>query len=281
MNKLIKLICAILIIMAGAAASVQAQSQQESNWWNADVWNNDDRGFNWYPPDPPPESKKEPAKKDQQATVKKPEPPKDIKKMKSIEEIKKEALRLRDVAIIDPTEKNVHAYLTANKYIMDKSAMFTDVWRRVVWQNPDVDYNTKSPQANFAQVAMKESKGLRTEALLEQLSKTHGVVFFFRSDCEFCHMQAPILKMMREQYNIEVLAVSLDGRKIKEFKDAKVDNGISQYLSQGRGIDTVPAMYLVSRDQKQVVPLGAGVLAMDEIVERIRVLYATKPGDEF
>jgi hypothetical protein len=40
-------------------------------------------------------------------------------------------------------------------------------------------------------------------------------------------------------------------------------------------------MYLISRDQKQVIPLGAGVLAMDEIVERIRVLYSTKPGDDY
>ena len=52
-------------------------------------------------------------------------------------------------------------------------------------------------------------------------------------------------------------------------------------LSRGRGIDTVPAMFLVSRDKKEIVPLGAGVLAMDEMVERIRVLYATKPGDDF
>jgi conjugal transfer pilus assembly protein TraF len=40
-------------------------------------------------------------------------------------------------------------------------------------------------------------------------------------------------------------------------------------------------MFLVSRDQKQVVPLGSGVLALDEIVERARVLTTTKVGQSF
>ena len=87
--------------------------------------------------------------------------------------------------------------------------------------------------------------------------------------------------MLNKNYGIEVLPVSLDGRGIREFPQFKPDNGISQVLSRGRGIETVPAMYLVSRDQKQIIPFGTGVLAMDEIVERIRVLYATKPGDDF
>jgi hypothetical protein len=38
---------------------------------------------------------------------------------------------------------------------------------------------------------------------------------------------------------------------------------------------------LVSRDQKQVLQLGSGVLAMDEIVERARVLTTTQVGEAF
>lgn len=252
-----------------------AQDAPEGNWWNADPWASPDRGFNWYPPDVP----KPPAKKPEPSQSK--TKPKNIRQMASIEEIRKEVVRLRDQAIMYPTEKNIYAYLDANQFVMDKSSYFTDMWKRVVWQHPEIDYNVKNPNANFAQTAMKEKRTLDTEALMETLSKTHGVLFFYRGDCEFCHMQAPIAKMLRVRYGIDVLAVSIDGAKIREFPDAKRDNGISMLVSQGRGVETVPAMYLVSRDQKQVIPLGAGVLAMDEIVERIRVLYSTKPGENY
>lgn len=247
---------------------------QTVNWWEKDPWTNPERGFNWYPPDEP--VRKAPDKPQAKQKTKK-----NIKEMTSVEDIRKELTRLRDQAIIDPTEKNIYAYLDANQFVMDKSAMFTDVWRRVVWQNPDVDYNIRNPAANFAQVALKSKRSEDTRSLMQRLSNSHGVLFFYRSDCEFCHMQAPILKLLRDQYRIEVMAISVDGGAIKEFPDARKDNGISMVVSQGRGIETVPALYLVSRDQKQVIPLGAGIMAMDEIVERIRVLYSTRPGQEF
>ena len=43
-------------------------------------------------------------------------------------------------------------------------------------------------------------------------------------------------------------------------------------------VRTVPALYLVSNDSKTVTLLGTGALAGDEIVERVRVLKATRPG---
>lgn len=259
-----------------------------SNWWESDPWSNPERGFNWYPPDPPPapkpkkeEPKKEEPKKEAPKTAEKKEPPKRLEDLKTVEEIRKEVVRLRDIAIMEPSEKNIYTYLQANQYVMDKSSYFTDVWRRVVWQNPEIDYNARSPTANFAQVAMKERKNLESDALMDQLARTHGVVFFFRSDCDYCHLQAPVLQSLKQNFKIEVLPITLDGRPMREFPDARPDNGIASVVSRGRGIETVPALYLVSRDQKEIVPLGAGVLAMDEIVERIRVLYTTKPGDSF
>jgi conjugal transfer pilus assembly protein TraF len=116
---------------------------------------------------------------------------------------------------------------------------------------------------------------------MASLAKTHGVLFFYRSDCEFCKLQAPIMQMLNQRYGIEVLAVSVDGGGIREFPNAKLDNGISLVVTQGRGVQTVPALFLVSRDQKQVLQLGSGVLAMDEIIERARVLTTTQVGEAF
>jgi len=60
--------------------------------------------------------------------------------------------RRRDVDIMKPTPENMLEWQRAQKFVLDKSSMFADMQRRVLWANPEVDYNTVSPAANFAQV---------------------------------------------------------------------------------------------------------------------------------
>jgi len=258
--------------------SVLPAKSQSRNWWDDDIWRQPERGFNWYPPDPP-----KPAASAASRPTPKPsaQPAANIKDLDSIAKVRAELARLRDVAILKPTSENLLAYLEANQYVMDKSAYFADMWRRVVWANPSVDYNARFPAATFAQTAIKEERDRTTDELLALLAKTHGLLFFFRSDCQYCHIQAPVLRMLADRYGVEVLPISMDGGPMPGLPTAKPDNGISRVVTQGQGIDTVPSLFLVSRDQREVIALGAGVLAMDEIVERVRVLLSTKPGQSY
>lgn len=276
-----KVLIKYLLVMIISALTVIKPACAQSSWWEEDIWANPERGFNWYPPDEVPAPKDPKAKAAAAPKAKPAAKPKNIREMQSVDDIHAEWKRLRDQAILQPTEKNIYAYLDANQWVQDRAQYFQDMWRRVTWKNPDVDYNNRNPNANFAQAAMKDIKFDKTNQIMSDLSKTHGIVFFFKSDCEFCHIQAPILKMMQSRYGIEVLAISMDRGGMKEFPHAKPDNGISMFVSQGRGIDVFPAVYLVSKDKKEVVPLGSGVLAMEEIVERIAVLTSTQPGQDF
>jgi conjugal transfer pilus assembly protein TraF len=247
-------------------------------WWEDSPWAKDDRGFHWYPPE---KKVVKPVKKkpvEQQAAVPK---PKRLQEITDAKDLREEVDRRKRVAIMNPSPENMYAYLEGNKFIQDKAAMFTDVWRRTVWQNSDLDYNVRNPTANFAQVDIKQARTRAYDAQVKDLSKNNGLMFFFRGDCQYCKIQAPILQMVTRQYGFRVMAVSLDGGGMDEFPGAKVDNGISKIVSNGEGVLNVPALYLVSDDTKRVVPIGAGVLAMDEIVDRIRVLVNTAPGTEF
>lgn len=241
----------------------------QAGWWDDTPWKDPDRGFNWYPPDKPKQGKETTPKQ------------KSIKEMTSMEEIQKELKRLQDLAILTPTQSNVLAFLEAQQWLMEKSSVFADTTRRVVWQNPQVDYNNRSPVANFALTAKRDMRRQEQQVTLAELSRDYGLMFFFRSDCNFCHQQAPVLKMLEARYGLPVMAVSLDGGGIQQFPDAKRDNGVSMMISGGQGIQHVPALYLVQRESKAAILIGTGVLAQDEIVERIRVLTRTTPGQEF
>lgn len=255
------------VVMAAADGE-----QKASNWWEDDVWANPDRGFNWYPPDKP-KAKPDPKKRQEQKRT-------DIRSMTDLEEIKKEVEALRAKAVLEPSEANVFAYMAAQEFVLSKAAMFADVARRVVWQNPEIDSNVRQPIATYSATAKRERTAAQGRNVMATLSKTHGLVFFFRGDCPFCHDFAPIVKGVSDQYGIEVMPVTLDGGNLPEFPRPKRDNGISSFVSSGSGIQTVPALYLVSNDQKTVTLIGVGALSMEDVTERIRVLTSTKPGDE-
>ena len=245
----------------------------EKSWWDDTPWAQPDRGFNWYP-DP---AAAKPEKKSEKPEQK----PKTIYEMTTLEEIQKELARLKGEAVVNPSEQNVLNFLRAQNYVMDKASLFADVSRRVVWANPEVNYAARSPVANFSRDMQKNRVDLKREQNLKALSETHGILFFARSDCDFCHDQAPVLKAFSAKTGVPILTISLDGRPIPMFPDAKPDNGISMLASGGNGIATVPAIFLIDRKTQQTIPLATGVVAGEELAERIRVITTTKPGEEF
>ena len=275
--KLIMRWCGLLLLLClsggNALALESVAAFGTDSWWNESPWQNPDRGFNWYP-DPREVEKKAEEKPEEK-------PPKTIYDMTTLEEIKKELDRLKSVAVVNPTNENVKDFLKAQNWVMDKSSLFADVARRVVWATPEVNYQARSSVATFALDKERSRRLQAQERALADLSQTHALLFFARSDCPACHDQSPVLKAFSKQSGIPVLAITLDGGPIPNFPDARPDNGISMLASSGEGVRTVPAIFLVSRDQKQIVPLSVGVVAGSDLAERIRVVMTTTPGEEF
>jgi len=271
MKRLFTLFAAAALVLSQSVYAISDTAPAGKGWWDDTPWQNPERGFNWYPPDAPP------PKKDKKAETK----PKSIKELTAMEDLRKELARLKDLAIMQPTQANVRDYLEAQTYVMDKSSVFADTARRVVWATPSVDYNNRSPVATFAQINKKDMRRESQQQTLAELSHEYGLMFFFRSDCTYCHQQAPVLRLLERNYGLPVMGVSMDGGSLPQFPDARRDNGISMTVSNGQGIQTVPALFLVHRETRQALPVGTGALAIDEIVERIRVLTRTEPGQEF
>lgn len=265
----------ILLAFVLIAKQGLAVPATETTWWTETPWDNPDRGFNWYP-DPMAEQK-EPPKQEPPPPPKK----KTIYEMTTAEEIRKELDRLRSEAVANPTEQRVLEFLRAQNWMMDKSAKFADVARRVVWGNPEVNYSARSPTVNAARASEDRRRSKRRDDTVKGLSETHAILFFARSDCGFCHDQAPILKAFASATGMAVLTISMDGQPIPFFPDARPDNGISKMATNGAGISTVPAIFLIDRATKQTIPLGTGVVAAEELADRIHVLTKTEPGQEF
>ena len=106
------------------------------------------------------------------------------------------------------------------------------------------------------------------------MARDNGILFFYRSDCPYCHAMTPILRQFASQYGLRVMAVSLDNGPMEGYPDALPNNGIAERL----GVTTVPAVFVMDTQSKSFKPVGYGVLSQSELENRF--LSLSKPVGE-
>lgn len=261
-NKLVAL--TLMVILACQSSVVWASTN--------DYFSRNGEGWFWYENPELVQEKQKEVSSSAEATAASPDDP-----LKQLEQIQQAIARAEARAVLYPTEENVGEYLRLNQWQLNQSSLFSDVWRRVVWQTPDLDYSLRRPVTNLAVHEFQDQKNTAQTQAVAQIAKTHGLFFFFKGSCPYCHTFGPILRRFSEMHGIEVLPVSLDGGALPDFPQARTDTRVATEL----GVETVPSVFLVDPRRRNVVPVGAGVMSVDELAERIYVLTQTEPGKDY
>jgi conjugal transfer pilus assembly protein TraF len=258
-STLLTLIAALPAIAAHAAEQAEAQFPDPAE--TAIVyWQQHREGWFWYRDPPLPKGRPGPK---EPATPPKPRELADFEAMQQRLEV------LKRVAVMNPTDDNLMAYMRFQRMVMDRSQVFADRWQRLVWREPSLDYASEGrPTNTLAIAAFDERQKERDTAAVRQLAATHGLVFVFRSDCPFCHRFAPILKRFAQTHGLTVLAVSLDRGTLPEYPDARPDNGMAARLNAR----AVPALYLTRPSRREFRPVGFGLMSDTDLLERIAAL---------
>lgn len=249
------------------AATSSGASDTETEAPLPTYWLRNREGWFWYQ-DPALEVRKKQASKQERHP----------KELVEFEAMQKRLDELKRIAVMNPSESHMKAYMGYQRYVMNKSALFADNWQRLVWKTPELDYSLAGrPTNSFAidvfdgQLRDQQAKTIRA------LAKTHGLFFFFRSDCPYCHKFAPVLKRFEQEFGLTVFAVSLDGGGLPEYPTPLTDNGMATNLK----VSVVPAIFLAVPGTREITPIGYGVMAETDIVERIHAITQTKPGRPF
>ena len=220
-------------------------------------WRQHREGWFWYR-DPLPPKARPPA-----TTPKKP------KDLTDFETLQQRLEELKRVAVMNPTDTNLLAYMRFQRMVMEKSQVFADRWQRLVWSAPDLDYGTSGRPTNAMAINVFDDQQRGRDAkAVRSLAATHGLIFVFRSDCPFCHRFAPILKRFEQEFRLTVLAVSMDGGTLPDYPDARPDNGIATRLNAR----SVPALYLTQPSIREIRPVGFGLMSDSELLERVATL---------
>jgi len=195
------------------------------------------------------------------------------KTVKETKEIWQAAL---ETSLIQPTRNNVLRMMYAKQWFMERGEVFANVVQRARWQTTELDYSLIRPVNTSAINTYKVEREKENNAnMLGLAQEGAGIFFFMSSTCPYCAAMAPTMQAIQNEYGIQVMAITIDGQGLPEFPQARADNGIGERL----GLDTVPAYYLVTPEDDQIVPIGAGVLTKTEIVERVYSLTQRRHGE--
>lgn len=186
---------------------------------------------------------------------------------------------LKARAVLEPTTQNVTAYISFQRQQLDRASTFSDVWQRAIWQNPDLDYTLQRPVSTVGKRAWIDNRAADRAAVLQRIGLRYGVFYFYAQSCAACEIQAPILKSVADMNGLHVQAVSMDGGPNRVFPDYFVDSG--QSARMGLTSRATPSLVLFDTVTKRPIPIGSGLMAADEIMDRIFTLTNVKPGTDF
>ena len=185
----------------------------------------------------------------------------------------------RAEAILDPTPAKVAAYLRLQQETLQRAAVFSDAFRRTVWASPDLDYTLKRPVGALAKQVWSDQRREARDRALARLGERYGLIYLGHAGCAGCKVFGPLLRAFASRHGLDVLAVSLTGAALEGWPEAVADQGRAARL--GLGNAPVPALVLFDTATKRVLPVGFGVMAEDQMAERIFALTALEPGNDY
>lgn len=255
---------AITLALVSALASAQ---EAPTRFWG-DAW----RGWHFYEdpeveaerPPTPPKAAVAPTKSAPPAPARSPE-------LLEFERLQKTLEEVRNVAIMRPTEANVRRYMELEAKVVARASTFADVAQRVAWSTPELDPTVQGRPVNAKALEVFEQQRLADRSRnIADLGRDHVLIFFFRSDCPYCHAFAPTLEAFQARHGIRIEAVSVDGGAMPGFPGTRRDNGIATALR----VTQVPAVYLAQPFTGKITPIGFGVLSEAQLLERIAAVSA-------
>jgi len=194
-------------------------------------------------------------------------------------EMRRELEEARATAILDPSPGHVSAYLRLQQTALQKSAAFSDSFRRTVWATPDLDYTLRRPVGALAKQLWSDERRQARDAALAQLGERYGLIYLGDPACAGCRVFGPLLRAFALRHRLDVLAVSMTGEALEGWPEAVPDQGRAESL--GLAGSPMPAVVLFDTATQEVLPVGFGVLAEDQLAERIFALTALEAGHDY
>ena len=277
LRRALKRVLAAIGIWAALGAPAAGGDTRAGEWrsWCGDRGSGASLGWHFY-------CDREKERQEAEPPTAQPEPPATTDGQSATDRIlalRKALEEARSEAILDPTPVKVAAYLELQRAALQRAAVFSDAFRRTVWATPELDYTLKRPVGALAKQVWSDERRQARDRALASLKDRYGLIYLGHAGCAGCKVFGPLLRAFAMRHGLDVLAVSLTGEALEGWPEAIADNGRAARL--GLGDAPVPALALFDTATKRTLPVGFGVMAEDQMAERIFALTALEPGHDY
>ncbi len=186
---------------------------------------------------------------------------------------------LKAKAILEPTPANVTAYIRFQREQLDRASLFSDVWQRAIWQDPDLDYTLQRPVSTLGKRQWQDARSSERDTVMGNLSQRYGLFYFFAQSCGACEVMSPIVQGVASTWAITVRAISTDGGPSRHFPNYTVET--NQRTRMGLEPKVTPAVVLWDAAKSRAIPVGYGVMSADELQDRIYLLTSKEAGRDY
>jgi conjugal transfer pilus assembly protein TraF len=186
---------------------------------------------------------------------------------------------LKAKAILEPTPANVTAYIRFQREQLDRASLFSDVWQRAIWQDPELDYTLQRPVSTLGKRQWQDDRNAERDAAMARLSQRYGLFYFFAQSCGACEVMSPIVQGVASRWRITVRAISTDGGPSRHFPGYTVET--NQRPRLGLEPKITPAVVLWDALKNRPIPIGYGVMSADELQDRIYLLTSKEAGRDY
>lgn len=169
------------------------------------------------------------------------------------------------LAVLEPSPENYKNYMVWSKKILGQAEIFADGVQNYTYTDSSLDARLNTNQG--ADFRIKDQIGKQQKDLkLNALAKDNAILFFYRSDCPYCHKYAPIIQEFSRNTGFMVVPMSLDNKPLlPEYPQFRVDNNLAERLEVG----AVPALYLLEPKQNNVTTIGFGLSDYDTLINKV------------
>ena len=196
-----------------------------------------------------------------------------------LDTITAELRELKARAILEPTPANVTAYIRYQRAQLDRASLFSDVWQRSIWQDPDLDYTLQRPVSTLGKRQWQDARKAERDAVMAHLSERYGLFYFFAQSCGACSVMSPIVRSVASTWAITVRAISTDGGPSPDFPRYTAETNQRARMGLEPGI--TPAVVLWDAAAHRAIPIGYGVMSADELQDRIYLLTSKEAGHDY
>lgn len=191
-----------------------------------------------------------------------PPPPKIMTATEQMQWFQGYMAEVQNQAVIHPSVENTLEFMRISKFIDGKTTAFGMTWKEALLLDPSLSYRMKHPTESLARQTQNAQIKAEKVAAVHSLAKQgYGLFFVYHGNDPLNQQLAPSIQSFADQYGIELLGVTQDGKTLSVIRDNKVNDGKLQ-------IQASPALLLVNPKTHTIKPLAYGFISQEELLGR-------------